>query len=192
MKINWNQNPFWTTVELDGRDKQMILVAYQKEEYENLLCDLDLRLKGEIKKDEPLDLDVVEKSVDKWGDICNLEVDSPEVQDVIEYLQYPHGGDCTCVPCSCIRCLAEDMLGINTIEGLGKHSAYKVQGAFGEDGKRTIDEAIEALSAPREYVKSGGWTHVTQEDYEKHIPRWEKEREAAVKWLRAYKERHGF
>jgi len=187
MKINWNQNPFWTTIDLDERDKQMILLAHQNERYSDLLCNLDLRL-----KDDPLDLEGVEEIVDNWGEICDLTVNSPEVQGIIEYIKYQHGGDCTCTPYSCIRCIAEDMLGVDTLEGLEKHSAHKVQGAFGEDGKRTIDEAIEVLSAPGEYVKGDAWNTVTLEDYEKQIPRWERERQAAANWLKVYKERHGF
>jgi len=192
MKINWHQNPFKTTIELDDRDKQMILLAYQNKEYTEILCDLNLRFKGSIKKDEPFTMDIIQKEVDKWGDICNLEVDSEEIQDYIKWLNTEHVGDCTCVPCSCIRCRVEDMLGINTISGLGKHSAYKVQGAFGKDGNRTIDEAIEHLEKPMDRTKPEAWKNHTQEEFEKHVPRWEKEREIAASWLKRYKEEHGF
>lgn len=189
MKIHWNQNPFQTTIELDERDKHMILLAYQNERYSDLLCDLDMIL---IRKDDPLDLDYVKGIVGNWGEICDLTVNSPEVQNVIEDLKYTHAGDCTCIPCTCTRCIAEDMLGINTIEGLGKHSAYRAQEAFGGDGKRTIDEAIESLTEPKEYVMRDAWKNFSRAEFEKHIPRWEKEREAAAMWLKAYKERHGF
>lgn len=192
MKINWHQNPFLTTVELDEHDKITLLKAYQAEAYENILCELDLWIDGKIQQDDPPTLKTVGEKISKWGEICNLEVDSEEIQELIEYLNYSHMGDCTCVPCSCMRCHVEDMLGVNTIEGLGKHSAYKVQGAFGKDSTRTIDEAIESLETPKEYVKGDAWKNYSQEDYEKHIPRWEKEREVAAKWLRNYKERYGF
>jgi len=190
MKINWHQNPFHTTVEIDDRDKQMILLAHQNEEYSNILCELNLRFEDKIKKDQPLTMEEIQKEVAKWGDICNMEVDSEDIQYYVSYLNTEHMGDCTCVPCSCARCQVEDMLGINTIKGLGKHSANKVQGAYGRDGNKTIDEAIASLEKKPEYKKPDTWPDSV--GYDIHIPRWEKEREAALTWLRKYKEEHRF
>lgn len=192
MKINWNQNPFFTTIEIDDRDKEMILKSIQAEAYEDMLCDLDLWISGDIKTDIPVTIEMVAEKVSGWGKICNLTVESEQIQGYIDELKYPHCGDCICVPCSCMRCHVEVMLGVNTIEGLGKHSARKVEGAFGKDGKRTIDEAITILETPQEHIKGASWKNISQEDFEKHIPRWEKEREAAADWLRDYKQKHGF
>lgn len=190
MKINWHQNPFLTTVELDERDKERILIAYQNEEYTNILCDLNLDLNGKYNRPALTDLEVIKEKVGKWGEICDLKVESEEIQDYIGYLNTTHMGDCTCVPCSCMRCFVEDMLGINTISGLGKHQANKVQGAFGKDGNRTIDEAIAALEKEPEYKKPDTWPDSV--GYEIHIPRWESERKTAIVWLKKYKEEYGF
>lgn len=192
MKINWNQNPFLTTVELDEKDKLLILKTHQAEEYENILCEIDLWIGGKIRQGQPPTLESVGEEVSKWGGICNLKTDSEEIQNIIENLNYFHGGDCICIPCSCMRCYVEDMLGINTIEGLGKHSAHKVQKAFGKDGNRTIDEVISILETPKEYIKGESWEKFSPEDFTKHIPRWQKERELGAKWLRNYKQQHGF
>lgn len=190
MKINWQPNPFRTTVEIDDRDKQMILLAYQNEEYSEILCGLNMELKGEYGRPALTDIEAVKKEIDKWGAICNMEVDSEQIRCYISYLNTEHMGDCTCVPCSCIRCHVEDMLGINTIKGLGKHEANKVQGAFGKDGDKTIDEAIATLEADREYIKPDTWPDTV--GWSIHIPRWEKERQNAVVWLKKYKAEHGF
>lgn len=190
MKINYKPNPFNTTVELDDRDKQMILLAYQNEEYTQLLCSLHMRLEGKYEKEPLTDIEVIKKEVDKWGAICNLEVDSPVIMDYISYIDDQHCGDCTCVPCSCIRCCVEDMLGINTLKGLGKHQASKVQGAFGKDGNKPIDEVIASLETEREYIKPDTWPDSV--GYEVHIPRWENERKTAAEWLKKYKVEHGF
>lgn len=190
MKINWNQNPFWTSVEIDDRDKQMLLLAIQNEQYTEILCSLNLDLNGKYNRPALTDLEAIKKEVGKWGEICNLDVDSEEVQNYISYLDTGHMGDCTCVPCSCMRCQVEEMLGINTIKGLGKHQASKVQGAFGKDGSRTIDEAIASLDATPEYKRSPTWPDSV--GYDIHIPRWESERKSAAAWLRRYKEEHGF
>lgn len=190
MKINWHPNPFRTTVEIDDRDKQMLLLAIQNEQYSEILCSLKLDLNGEFNRPALTDLEVIKKEVDKWGGICNLDVDSEEVQNYISYLNTEHMGDCTCVPCSCMRCHAEEMLGINTIKGLGKHQANSVLGAFGKDGNKTINEALVSLYTIREYRKPATWPDSV--GYEVHIPRWESERISAAAWLKQYKEEHGF
>jgi hypothetical protein len=190
MKINYQPNPFHTNVELDDRDKQMILLAYQNEQYSDLLCDLNMRLKGDF-SDPPLtDIEEIKKIAGKWAAICNLEVDSPIIQDYISYINDTHGGDCVCWSCTCIRCFVEDMLGINTLKGLGKHQAAKVLGSFGKDGNKPIDEVIASLETPVEYTKPETWPD--QVGYEVHIPRWEKERLDAAQWLKKYKKEHGF
>src|SRR6185369_3125953 len=52
------------------------------------------------------------------------------VSDYVVELAGEHSGDCVCFPCSCVKCHAESLLGVDTIPGLGKHSAYKVGAAF--------------------------------------------------------------
>lgn len=190
MKINWHQNPFWTSVEIDDRDKQMLLLAIQNEQYTEILCSLNLDLNGKYNRPALTDLEAIKKEVDKWVEICNLDVDSEEVQYYISCLDTGHMGDCTYVPCSCARCQVEEMLDINTIKGLGKHQASKVQGAFGKDGDRTIDEAIAVLEEDKEYIKPDNWPDCI--GYEIHIPRWESERKTAIAWLKKYKEEHNF
>lgn len=193
MKINWNQNPLRTTVDLDDRDKNMILLAIQNEEYSQILCHLNLWLSGEIDKDKPQTTEEIYKQVKKWGEICNMTVDHEDVQLVIEDLQYGHAGDCTCFAMSCAKCRAEEYLGINTIKGLGQHEGSKLISAFGKDGNRTIDEALAILKTPYDYeTRHSSWEKYPREEYEKHIPRWEAERKNAIEWLEKYKEEHGF
>ena len=190
MKIIWHQNPFKTKVEIDERDKERILIAYQNEEYSNILCDLNLELNGKYNRPALTDLEIIKEKVGRWDEICDLSVDAEEIQNYISYLDTTHMGDCTCVPCSCMRCFVEDMLGINTIKGLGKHEANNVLGAFGKDEKKTIDEAIASLEADKEYIKPETWPDSV--GYEIYIPRWESERKRAIEWLKKYKEEHGF
>lgn len=190
MKINWHPNPFNTKIEIDDRDKQMILLAYQNEQYSEILCGLSLELNGEYNRPPLTDIEAVKREVGLWKGICNTDVDSDIIRYYVSYLDTEHMGDCTCVPCSCMRCHVEEMLGISTIEGLGKHSARKVQSAFGKDGNKTIDEAIATLEQRPDYTKPETWPDSVGWDV--HIPRWEKEREAALVWLKKYKEEHGF
>ena len=92
MKIDWHPNPFKTKVEIDDRDKQMLLLAIQNEQYSEILCSLKLDLKGKFNRPALTDLEVIKKEVNKWSDICNLDVDSEEVLDYIHYLNIEHMG----------------------------------------------------------------------------------------------------
>lgn len=190
MKINWHPNPFYTKVEIDDRDRERVLLYLQNEEYVEILCGLDNALNGKYRGPALTDLEEIKKEVGKWGDICDMTINSEEVMTFLSYIDTVHLGDCTCVPCSCIRCQVEEALGIDTIKGLGKHSARKIEGAFGKDGNKTIDEAIATLERRPDYTKPETWPDSVGWDV--HIPRWEKEREAALVWLKKYKEEHGF
>ena len=89
-----------------------------------------------------------------------------------------HCGDCTKVPCSCTKCYAEEIWGVDTAKGI-KCFRY-ISGAFGE-GRTTIAEAIADLSKPGVY---------DEEWHQPHIERWEAERQAALESLIAYRDQH--
>lgn len=199
MKINWNQNPLKTTVELDEHEKkefwykikikmlkEKIYEAnfYLKEQYLNIdkanvavdtSCFYDEN--GENSKDSKLDLKVDQK-----------------FEDYVEELQGIHVGDCTCIPCTCMKCLAEMILGIDTIEGLRKHEAHYIDSAF--EKLDNIDEVIEYLKnydADRIADNdSKSWKHKNPELWASSVPRWNKEAREAAKWLTKYKEEHNF
>jgi hypothetical protein len=188
MKINWHTNPLKTTIDLDNRDRYQILLYIQNEEYESLLCVLDLWLKGTIKKDQEISVEKIHEKLREWKEICDMQIDHEDVKAYEEYLQMTHAGDCTCFPSSCGKCLAEEALGIDTIEGLRKHAANKIYGAFSETDD--INEAISYLEKQPSYIKPDTWPD--EVGYEVHLTRWESERKSALKWLKQYKETHGF
>lgn len=109
----------------------------------------------------------------------------------VEALKYDHCGDCTCVASSCDKCYAEDLVGVNTIPRLGKHSAYKIDGAFGPKQERTIDEAIEHLArkAVEPWMISEAYKNLP-DMWDRNVPRWRAEYTAAAEWLTKYKHRH--
>ena len=193
MKIHWNENPLKTEVEVNDNDRERILLYVQNEHYSEILCGLDLWLKGKIRHGELISIEKIRNAVSGWGEICNMTTESEYVTEYVDQLKYAHVGDCTCLPTSCMKCMAEEALGIDTIAGLGKHSAHKIQNAFGGFGdlpSRSIDEAIEILQTKPEYKKPDNWPDSV--GYEKHISRWEAERKSALDWLVNYKKKHGF
>lgn len=184
MKIHWHENPFLTIVELDDRDKEHLLLTYQRDQYEDILFDIEYYIDNEH------DINYIKKKLSRYADICNLVVDSEIIQNLIDELNYPHTGDCTCDSISCIRCKVEDMVGIDTIKGLGPHAARRVKAAYGDNANRTIDHAIVCLEKVPVYERPDTWPNDL--DYDAYIPKWENDRQHALTWLKQYKQEHQF
>lgn len=194
MKITYNKNPLYTTIDLDEKEKKELWYKIKISEMEELLSSAAFAL-----EEKYFDLEEAKRAVNTDYYYPENDNEQPNLDKrcdmllahYLEALKSYHVGDCTCVPCSCEKCHAEAFLGIDTTKGLGKHSANKINGAFGKDNTRTIDEAIESLSTfvinPENYTgeawkKMGG--------YEQHVPRWKAEQEAAHAWLITYKNEH--
>ena len=198
MKINYHPNPLRTTIELDEHEKKELWYKIVIDEYKWAIIGAKVKLEGipSLDKTPNIEEAIKELRVDYFfneGEYEGKGVDARADEMLayyIEELQGWHCGDCTCVPCSCSKCHAEDLLEINTIKGLGKHSAYKIDSAFSdgkdENGKNKqhtdINRAIEYL---KNYEPKADWN-----GWEAHVPRWKKEAEHAYNWLVEYKNKH--
>lgn len=183
MKITYNKNPLDTTIELDEFEKKELWYKVKIAEMEDLLFSTHFHLtegqhfsidRARLECDPKYYMTDVKSGLDaRVDDLTNY---------FIEELQSSHVGDCICVPCSCSKCHAEELVGIDTIPGLRKHVAYKINGAFGKENERTLDEAIAYLEA---YEPKADW-----EGWEQYIPQWKEEAKEGAEWLKAYKARH--
>jgi hypothetical protein len=192
MKINYNKNPLFTTIDLNETEKKELWYKIKIAEMEELLFSAAFALK----EGQYFDLEEARRSVDM--DYYCTDEKSPLdercdilLEHFLGELQSRHVGDCTCVACSCSKCHAESFLDINTMKGLGKHSANKIDGAFGKDNEKTIDEAIASLANYEinpDNFKDPAWEKLG--GYEQYIPRWKAEAVAAHDWLVKYKNEH--
>lgn len=196
MKILWTENPLETRVELDDADRLLLRERIRVEYLKDLIYNAYFTLKplegAEIPDRERIEraflaLDVYYVFDDETRDGKSFDV---YLDEQLAYytaaLTEKHCGDCTCVPASCSKCYAESLLGIDTIRGLGKHSAYKIDSAFA--GGASIDEAVERLANYQpKYDPNSKWP---REDWEKHVPRWVEEGKRAHAWLVAYRDEH--
>lgn len=94
----------------------------------------------------------------------------------IEELNMPHAGDCTAVACSCSRCQAESVLGINTLLS-GKHVNYRLAGMYFEE-TATQEAKDEAARKKQEFAEKypSPMSAVDREAMIKaHQPRWDRE-----------------
>ncbi|TLX16590.1 hypothetical protein [Rhizobium sp. MHM7A] len=187
MEISWHQNPLRTTVCLTEQEKELfrlqVIVAELEENIGTAAFHLDTTERNKTYFDP-------EEAFQYLGYAVEADVGDREYNLYLSELESgSHMGDCTCFPASCVKCHAESILGIDTIDGLGKHSAHKIYGSFSRDDATTIHDVIERLS-DYEPVRSGAWLNMPEEAFNQHVPRWKAEAQRALTWLTSYRDRH--
>lgn len=202
MNIIWNENPLLTQIMLDEHEKKefwyKIKVGELQETMISAYFHLDEGRSEFYKPNEAKEELDPEFFCPEWNDGSKKGTKSKLDERVDSLFKYfiedleinPHGGDCTCVACSCSKCHAENILGIDTIKGLGKHEASAIQGAFKKRGtefpernnQHTIDEAIVHLE---QWIPEAHW-----EGAEAHFERWINENVQATTWLKRYRKEH--
>ena len=200
MRIEWQLNPLTTKVLLDDSDRKALRLAIRLEAALNAISYRDLRDRAKT----PEEAERYAKYLKEYDDTAFDEdsVSAGTDIDVAAYeadLQGDHVGDCICFACTCTKCMAESYLGIDTIRGLGKHEAAKIDACFTDASTKpwsrrdcTAAQVIEELSKPTPREKNEHWKNASQEQWDACIPRWEAERERALAWYKRYAEEHGF
>ena len=207
MKIIWQPNPLKTIVELDEADKRALRLKLEVEELKEIISSAHFALDPNHREwvmkhasvkptEEPavealriLDLSYVRGDTERGGKKFDAYLDE-RLDYCVKALTEAHEGDCTCFPCSCEKCWAESLVGIDTTPGLGKHPGNYIQSAFRlrapDCHEPTIDEALEYL---RDYkpIKGKGWEKYTDEQFQSHVPRWTADAKRAYEWLLNYK-----
>lgn len=213
MRFVYYPNPLRTRVYLDDKEKEIFKLKHRLEQQKWIIFGVRYRL-----RENPNDVlecankhfngktywELAKAEIPKNYDTeeYNAELDE-EAQSYIDELENGyHMGDCTCIPASCVKCYAEEVAGIDTITGLGKHEASKIDSLFFAGKRmstfdiRTIDEVLEILKnykvEPFEENKEWNRFPDRKELYEHHMPRWEQEAKHTYEWLLNYKQEHGF
>lgn len=193
MNIIWNQNPLATVIELDDQDRKLLRAKLEAEDLLERVVGARMELDpehrewiGKIWRSQHGRERTVEDSVQEALSRLTLEdvAWTPELDqdaaDLEAELRKSHDGDCTCQPCSCLKCRAEGLLDVDTIKGLGKHEALYIQMAFKEAS--TLNSAIEWLACYVPTVKAG-WEGP-------YLERWGQEAKRAGQWLVQYRTDH--
>lgn len=205
MKITYTPNPLETIVELDETEIEMLRLKIKIEQYEERMFSAHWNLTRtpeylaglpRMKTVEEARAEAL-KDLDPsyWcdGEPTKLDARVDELlQHYLEELKGMHIGDCTCVPCSCSKCHAESVLGIDTLKPFpGKHELHHIQSVFSRWNPETkehnkpevsLDEALEKL---RTYKPAGTW-----DGWEAHIDRWTQEAKRAYEYLLNYRNTH--
>ncbi len=155
MNIIWNENPLKTVVELDATEKLLLREKY-KSYYllEECLYGAYYELTTDFRAEERTDRERIVRAVkdmrinyvlgdETWGGKSFEDYLTEQVDIFVEELAGEHFGDCVYQACSCIKCFAEALMGIDTLAGM-HWGAYKIASSFQVEGA-TLNSAIEAL-----------------------------------------------
>lgn len=202
MKITYAENPLLTKVELDEHDRQVFWLKIKIEQLQDKLFSTNFHL-TEGKKFFNLEQARRESAPEQYIKEDDQEK-TPLDKRVDELLAYyieellgTHVGDCTCVACSCCKCHAESILGIDTLKPYpGKHELSYIDSAFsyienGETKTRSLNDAIIYLRDHKiSHAKPESWKRSTQEEYESYILCWEAQQARAYEYLKNYAKEH--
>ena len=193
MKIVYAQNPLATVVELDDHDRQVMLLReeivqlkyavvgakYHLKDYRpKFPFSLFSKRKGPNLKKAMQAVSVLDNK-EKWN-----ERNKSFVADYENELKGSHAGDCCCVACSCEKCHAESLLGIDTIPGLKKHEAALIGHTF-YNNEGMLTTALQVI----DHLKALPPVTATEDWHAPHIERWAQERVNAITWLEMYREK---
>ena len=195
MKITYKHNPLATTVELDERDRALMRARLYSREMEEIIFHSKMKL-APYQQPEGFQPDVA-GAVKELEEYFELDENSEHITKQLEYfeaeLQSTHVGDCTCFPATCCKCLAEDMVGIDTLKldgkYIGKHEGAKCFGLWKNNPDLTLNEAIAKLDdyAPK-FEDHPNWSD--EESFIRCIPRWTQEAKNLRAWLINYRNTH--
>jgi hypothetical protein len=188
MRINWHANPIRTTVTLTEHERDVFLLKARLREHRDAIRSALFHLDPEKKKGRYYSVEWAVRYLNHA--VADKEADDDNAVVMLEALQSGfHCGDCTCVSTMCERCMAEDILGIDTLEGLGQHQAAMINGAFGKDGERSIEEALAVLDRKVQTCsRREGWlAEVSDERFEEEVSKKRTQLGQARDWLAAYK-----
>jgi hypothetical protein len=180
MRVEYTENPLDIRFYIDAHERKVLHMQLQIADLEETVSYAAYSL-GK----PPVDLEALRRrfSTDHlYSDTRLKELDDAAAVYESELRSF-HSGDCTCVPCSCTKCYALDLIGLSAQDptyAIGKHEMSKIGAAF-QAGVDTCEKAIAHLEEHDESELKEDWQLP-------HLERWEKERHNAIKFLKHYKE----
>lgn len=191
MKITYTPNPLATFVELDEHEKELFRLKLKIELLEECVFGAQYCLGMNPYAKNKFDVESAKRDLDYDEEKADARVNEL-LEHYLEELKGQHVGDCTCVACSCLKCHAESLLGIDTLKPFpGKHAMYHIASAFSRYNPETkqhdgpevsLDEAIEKLASYKPTSSWLGWMT--------HTDRWAHEAKSAYEYLVTYRSNH--
>lgn len=179
--FEWKENPLASRIILDERGKEEFrlraLVKFMSDGAVGISVALDEDTRvfsvEEARREAARMWDNESKSD---AEVRSNLIERYNVESYLSALQEEHCGDCIHVPCSCIKCWAEEIAGTDTIAGL--RGGYSVANAFKK--AVTLQQVIDSIES-RSYQPDGTWK-------DNHIERWKVCDRDCLQWLKRYQE----
>lgn len=177
MKIIWKPNPLDTSIEFEPYEDEMLKKLLDYEQLWGTAVDY-------LHSKNP------EEAKAELKAAVNYDANEDDIKRLKAALQSGHMGDCTSVPCSCWQCWAEEIVGVNTIEGLDNSMGYKIfhaaEGTYGEDNQiDLIIEKLENYNPPITDMWKG-----KEDVFYQWLPKWKDDAKKAAEWMKVYKKEH--
>lgn len=132
MKITYTPNPLNTIIELDEHEQKELWYKIKVNEMEEMLSMAEYYV-----TEKYLNLEDARQELDSSYYLADTNKKSKLdercdtlLEHFLQELKSNHIGDCTCIACSCSKCHAESILGIDTIPGLSKYTGNSIRNAF--------------------------------------------------------------
>lgn len=141
LKIDWQENPLKTSIILDELEKSIFAEKAKIRELKSAAqyASLHLRDKSDKFYDPGRAHSLLQFALDE-------DALAERTRDMLMELESGfHCGDCTCVATSCEKCLAEEILEINTLDGLKQDGGQQIDALFGREGAVGIEQVLAAL-----------------------------------------------
>jgi len=192
MEIIYQQNPLTTKIILNEEEKTKIWYKIKEETLIQLLFSTHYEFLKHNYDITKVNIEKVKKILDP-----NYYIEEPidnettkRFQWYMEELESEHSGDCTACAYTCPKCQVENMLEIDTINGLSKDMASKINTLFTENKDLTIEQAIEILKDDHNKIPDESFINVWKDKggWEEFIPQFKKENDNLIDWLTNYKE----
>jgi hypothetical protein len=179
--IVYTENPLAQKILIDEKEREILRLKIRVEDLEDKLCSISNILDSKKSEYEKLTESRQEcnifDSADKEKEY-NAFIEK-RLQEYDRELTREHGGDCTSIPCSCMKCHAENFLGVDSLGEISNSSAYRILDAFNERSGncKTCEEAIIYLKEHPPLVNS---------EYAAHRERWIADHQKAIEYLEKY------
>ena len=171
LKIDWHENPLKTTVVLEEIEKKIFAERLKVRELKSAAqyASLHLRDKSDKFYDPDRARSLLQFALDE-------DAQAERTKDLLLELEFGfHCGDCTCVATGCEKCFAEEILEINTLDGLNQRGGHHIDVLYGRDGEVSNEQVLANLKIEmREALDDG-----RQDDHRDAV--------AVYEWLKRYK-----
>jgi hypothetical protein len=149
MDIVYSQNPSYSVYILDDREKEILGLRLELEDYIDRICMADYSL-GTCRpeSDVTIQIDIAKSYLGYDESKDDLHEPGHYIKKAEHWLVDAelHEGDCVCISGPCVKCHIDRLLGIDTTHGFRKHDFYYIRCLYKHLGvDATCEQALQHI-----------------------------------------------